>query len=187
MTVDEIFSQISAHMIEGLMVHVQLSDYYGFLGLKGYQECHKYHFYDEACNSRKISEYYIAHYNKLIIDKPIANPDTIPAGWFQHKRSDVSTQTKQSSIQAGFDKWVEWETKTKKTYEVLYKELITLNEVAAACEVKKLIQDVDYELAQAEQKRLELSSIEYDMSDIIMMQDDIKKKYHNKIKELELC
>ena len=29
MTVEEIFSQLAAHMIEGLMVHSQMSDYYG--------------------------------------------------------------------------------------------------------------------------------------------------------------
>ena len=35
MTVEEIFSDLSKHMIEGLMAHSQLSDYFGFLGLEG--------------------------------------------------------------------------------------------------------------------------------------------------------
>lgn len=37
MTVDEIFSQIAGHMVEGLMTHAQLADYYNFLGLRGYE------------------------------------------------------------------------------------------------------------------------------------------------------
>ncbi len=35
MTIEEIFSEISKHMIEGIMIHAQMADYYNFLGLKG--------------------------------------------------------------------------------------------------------------------------------------------------------
>ena len=40
MTVDEIFSKLSGHMIKGLMIHDQMSDYYDFLSLRGYKRCH---------------------------------------------------------------------------------------------------------------------------------------------------
>ena len=70
MTVDQIFSEVSAHMIEGLMIHSQLSDYFNFLGLKGYAKCHKYHFFEESCNYKKLSWYYLTHYNKIIAEKP---------------------------------------------------------------------------------------------------------------------
>ena len=55
MTIDEIFSQLGAHMVEGLMIHSQMSDYFGFLGLKGYQECHKYHYFEENANYRRLN------------------------------------------------------------------------------------------------------------------------------------
>ena len=156
MTVEEIFSQIAAHMIEGLMVHSQLSDYYGFLGLKGYQECHKYHYFAENANYKKIANYYLKHYDKLVLDMPFKNPDVIPESWFKYSRHDVNDVTRKTAIQAGIEKWVNWEKQTKKLYEYYYQELMKLNEVAAAIELRKYIKDVDNELATATQKHLEL-------------------------------
>ena len=57
MTVDEIFNKIAQHMVEGLMVHTQMSDYFNFLSLDGYHKCHEYHFLEESRNFRKISNY----------------------------------------------------------------------------------------------------------------------------------
>ena len=36
--VADIFADISAHQIKGLMIHSQLADYYRFLGLEKYAE-----------------------------------------------------------------------------------------------------------------------------------------------------
>ena len=187
MTIEEIFSQIAAHMVEGLMMHSQMSDYFGFLGLKGYQECHKYHYFEENCNYRKISNYYLCHYNKLILEGSAKNPNIIPESWYKYTRQDVNTPTRKSSIQTGFEKWIKWERDTKKLYEKFYQELMILNEVASAIELKKYIVDVDYELAEAIQKELELKAIDYDMSLIVDLQKEKYEEYADKIKEVNLC
>ena len=62
-----------------------------------------------------------------------------------------------------------------------------LNEVAGAEELKKYILDVDYELAEAEQMHLELLAMNFSMTDIVIAQEDIRKKYHKKMKEITLC
>lgn len=177
MTVEEVFSQFAEHMIEGLMTHSQLSDYFGFIGLDGYQECHKYHYFEENCNYKDLCDYYIHHFNKLIKEKPFKNPNLIPASWYQYNRKDVDANTRKSAIQTAFEKWVDWEKKTKSLYEMLYQELINLNEISAAKKVCQYIEDVDYELAEACQKHLELVSIGYNISDIVLEQEEIKKKY----------
>ena len=187
MTIDEIFSEIVSHMIEGLMVHSQMTDYFGFLGLKGYQKCHKYHYLEESLNYKKIGKYFLEHFDKIPIEKSIPNPQIVPSAWYQHTRQDVSNETKKDSIQAGIIKWVNWEKGTKKLYERLYKELCSIGEQAAAAELEKYIIDVDNELAEATQLHIELSTIDYDLSDIVMEQETILKKYCKKIKEIELC
>ena len=48
MTVEEIFSKVSAHMIKGMMIHDQLASYYDFLNLHGFKRCHDYHYNKEA-------------------------------------------------------------------------------------------------------------------------------------------
>ena len=184
MTVDEIFTALGKHMVEGLMVHTQMSDYFNFLSLKGYHKCHEYHFFEESRNFRKLSGYYLKHYNKLIIDSHPSNPGLIPEDWFKYKRSDVDGATRKAGIQTGFSKWVKWEQDTKTFYEQMHKELMNINEVAAAAELKKYIRDVDEELAKANQKLLELTASNFNISDIIMEQDILYEKYKKKMCEI---
>ena len=40
-SVEDIFANLSAHMIEGLMIHDQMASYYKFLNLRSYAECHE--------------------------------------------------------------------------------------------------------------------------------------------------
>lgn len=186
MTIEEIFARIAQHMIKGLMVHIQLSDYFNFLGLSGYQKCHEYHYYDESKNFRHISDYYLKNFNRFITDSHIANPQVIPESWYKYTRQQVDASTRKTSIQGGFDKWISWETETKKLYQDLYKELLNMNEAAAADEIRCLLLDVSEELKNAQQKQLELKMIDYDISIIAEGQDYIYKKYEKKIEELFL-
>lgn len=186
MTVEEIFSEISKHMIEGVMIHAQMADYYNFLGLKGYSKCHEYHFLSENFNFRKLSWYYLKHFNKLIPELPNDNPHVVPTAWYKYTRPDVDANTRKSGIQAGIERWVTWEHNTKVFYQNMYKELINLNEIAAANEIKKYIVDVDEELAHAQQKHLENKSIDFDIFEIMSKQDELYKKYIKKIKHLDI-
>lgn len=184
MTVAEIFISITKKMVEGLMFHSQLSDFFCFLGLKGYAQCQKYHYFEESCNYKKFGEYYLTHYNKIVAEDRFSNPNVIPKDWGKYTRADVDPSTRKTNIQVGFEKWVSWETEVKQEYEKLYKELINLNEVAAATELQKYITEVDEELASATQKWLELKAMDWNICDIIDEQDHYYKKYSKKIKSL---
>ena len=186
MTVDEIFSQACTHMVEGVMVHLQMSNYFNFLSLKGYYLCHKYHYYEENNNYLRLSNYYLTHYNKIPIDNKINNPQIIPETWYRYTRYNVDNSTRKSSIQQGFEEWVNWERQTKIFYTKLYKELVNINEIAASLELQKYIEDVDFELEEAEQMLLELESLDFNISDIVLEQDKIYKKYRKRIKEISL-
>lgn len=187
MTVPEIFSQVAQRMIEGLMTHSQLADYFGFLGLEGYQKCHIYHYFDENNNYKCIADYYLKHYNKLLLDMPFKNPGIIPENQLQFTRQQVTKDVRKTAIIAGIERQVVQEQDTKKFYESKYNELIQLGEISSAQELNKYIIDVDYELAEAEEIYLELNAIDFDINDIITQQDEIYKKYKKKIKEIELC
>lgn len=184
MTVQEIFSKIGQRSIEGLMTHAQLADYFSFLGVKGYAKCHEYRFFDESASYRKTANYFSSHYHKLLTDEPFNNPNIIPKTWFQHVRSDVSPDTRGNHIKTGFEKWIEWEKGTKTFYEGMYQELMNMGEVAAAAYVAECLDEVSDELAAAMQYWLELVAIDYNMSDIIMEQDHLYKKYSKKLKEI---
>ena len=187
MAIEDIFSQVGQRMIEGLMTHSQLADYFGFLGLNGYQQCHVYHYFDENCNYKKQGDYYLKHYNKLLIDLPFKNPKVVPENQYQYSRQQVSVEVRKAASKTGIDKQVEQERETKKFYEQYYETLISLGEYAAAAELMKYIVDVDFELAEAEQMQLELEAISYEINDIIVEQKALKKEYKKKLKEINLC
>lgn len=185
--VSEIFGQVSNRMIEGLMTHSQLADYFGFLGLEGYQQCHLYHFFEENCNYKKIAEYYLKHYSKILIEKPFKNPNIVPEDWQQYTREQVNNDVRKNAIQVGFEKQINQEIETKKFYEIHYQNLVKESEIAAAEELAKYITDVDYELAEARQEQIKLMGMDYSVLDIMMEQEKEKKKYEKKLKEIKLC
>ena len=186
MTVDEIYSRLSAHMIKGLMTHEQLANYYDFLGLKGYKRCHEYHYLDETCGYRKLCRYFINHHNRLVPYSDVDNPDVIPQSWYRYSRQDVDPNTKSNGVRNGVNIWVDWEKETKHLYEEMYTELINIGEVASAMEIKKFICDVDKELKKAERKQLELKAVDYSLEYIMQCQHDVHEKYKEKMKELEI-
>ena len=167
MEVKDIFSELSAHMIKGLMIHTQLSDYYDFLNLHGYKRCHEYHAILEMKDYECLKRYYIEHYNKLVEEKPIENPDVIPTGWYPYSRQEVDVATKRSAVKSGIERWVTWEKETKDLYQRMYRELMSIGEVAAAKMLSKFIKNVDNELKWAQRKHIELVDADYDMSFII--------------------
>lgn len=190
MTVEEIYRDIAKHMIEGMMMHEQLANYYDFLGLDGYKRCHEYHYMMETCSYRGICRYFINHHNKLIPYEEVENPEVIPENWYNYTRQDVDATTKKNAVRNGLTKWVEWERNTKLFYEQMYKELMDINEVASACKVKCLIMDVDCELKKAERYLLNKAAINYDINSIISEQrskhDKYKKKMEKDIK-VKIC
>lgn len=170
MTIEDIYSTISKHMVKGLMVHEQFANYYDFLGLEGYSKCHEYHYIEELLGHRKLNNYYITHYNKLIPYRRVEDPKIIPESWFNHERKDVDVASKENAIQMGLIKWIDWEKSTKSLYESMYRELIELGDIAGALEISEYIKDVSQEIVDAEQYFLNKEAIRYDLSEIISEQ-----------------
>lgn len=177
MEVNEIFSALSAHFVKGLMIHTQLANYYDFLSLRGYKRCHEYHFKKESCSYRKLNRYYLNHYNKLIEEQRVDDPEIIPESWYKYSRTDVDMQTKKNAVKSGVQRWVAWEKETKEKLQDAYIELLDKNEIATAMFIKKFIKDVDCELKYAERKMLDLMSVDFDMTYILEEQKAIHDKY----------
>lgn len=186
MTVEEIFGKIANHMVEGLMFHSQMAEYYQFLGLDGYSQCHEYHFLCESKSYHKIIIDFINYFNKLLPTSQAENPNVIPRTWYKYIRADVDMSTKRNSVKTGLEKWVSWEKETQNLYQQMYKELINIGEIAAANKVMELIKDVTEELHDAEQYLLNKKSTEYDMVDIIEEQHKNKEEYGIKCRGLFL-
>ena len=189
MTAHEIFAEISSHQITGVMFHEQMADYYDFLGLPGYKRMHEFHYFAESTAMRSVHRYFINHFGKLINFAHPANPAAIPASWFNYGRFDVDPSTKRKAIKEGFSKWRDWEAATKKLYEGFYKSLCDLGEIAAAGKVRQLLDAVDQELKCVERMKLDLDSVDYDLSIIVPCQKAIHDEYAEKQRHIgiDIC
>ena len=183
MTVEEIFSNLSAHMIKGLMIHDQMANYYDFLGLHGFKRCHEYHYHKESTAYRELCGYYINHYSKLVPEKRIEDPNIIPDSWYKYSRQDVDINTKRNAVKEGIEKWVAWERETKKLYQDSYIELLDANEIDAAAFIEKMICDVSRELKHSERKHIYYMSANFDMSVILPEQKCMHDKYKKKLRK----
>ena len=184
MNIQEIFLQLTNHMLEGMMVHEQLANYFAFLVLQGYQCCHEYHHLDETLNYRRLQQYYIEHYNLLLPEPQPTIIQTIPPVWYNIDRQQITIQDKQEGIKKGMLAWQNWEYETKKLYEQSYSNLLSIAEVASAEQIKELIIDVDNELVEVEQMYLSILAIDIDLTVIIPEQKELFKTYSKKIKKI---
>ena len=164
------------------MYHDDFAKAYDFLGLRGYAICHDYHHLEETKSYRHLSHYYASHYHKLLKTENLTQPKIIPEMWHKYTTMDVDTNTKRNSIKDLMTKWVEWERSTKKLYQEMRHELTEIGELAAAQYVDTLILDVSKELRHAERKLIMLETISYDLVSIAEEQDELYKKYKNKIR-----
>ena len=186
MTEKEVFTELRATMVEGMMIHEQLANYYDFLGMKGYKRLHEYQFVEESMMLRKLSRYYINHLNALIPDKQVEDPKAIPDDWYMHIRDDVTPDVKKSAVKTAMTKWVNWEKKVKALMESAHKDLI-MEGKASAMKIKKFLKDVDKEMKCAHRMMLELQAVDFDMIYIIDSQQHIHDKYKEKMEHIGKC
>lgn len=187
MTIEEIFSKIASHMIEGIMIHEQLANYYDFLGLKGCKRCHEYHYFCESAEYRKLQRYFINRYNKLIPEADFKNDSVIPSNWYRYTRQEVDSSTKRNAVKSGLAQWIKWEKETRTLYTEMYKTLEDMQEYVSAEMICHLLKKADKEIKQAERKQLELESVDYDLILITSCQHDMHEKYRHKLEKLVIC
>jgi hypothetical protein len=183
-SVESIFSEINARMIAALMFHDQMSDYFDFLGMKGYKRLHEYQYFSESMERKKINQYYINHHNKLIPNTYSGQVAMIPENWQTANRISVGKSTKQKGIEDGFNQYHDWEAETKSLYEHYSSRLREMGAVADAIMVEKLVEDVDNELKKLERIIVDLISSGYDMVYITESQHGIHDKYKAKMSEI---
>ena len=184
MTIDEIFSKLSAHTIRGMMIHEGMANYYDFLGLHGFKRLHEYHYLCETLMNRKVQRFYINKYNKLIPESAVDSSSVIPESWFKVTRQAVDKSTKRAAVESGMKEWVNWEKETCELYSKMYMELEAKGEIPAAQFLCDMIKAVSKELKKAERMHLKFESTDYDMTYIVESQHWMHEKFKKKAKEI---
>lgn len=177
MTASEIFGRINAHQIEGVMLHSQLAEYFGFLNMCGYQRQQECQAMSEFYEYQNTVLYFVSRFSHLLPESAAKDPEIIPKEWRKYTRQQVDAGTKRKAVRDAFSRWQSWENETKKLYEQAYADLHEIGEVAAAFEVKKLVQSVDCELERVERQRINLECLDYDLAAICAEQDRLLARH----------
>ncbi len=184
MNVEEIYSTLSGHMLEGIMFHEQLRNCFLFLGLNGFAKEHEYHYLEETKNHMALNLYFQLHHRGIIRMREIKVNEIIPDSWYTSQKDDVDPATRAKAIKAAFDKWVKWETETKHLYEKAYLDLLEIQEVASANYISTLVGDVDNELVVAMDRLLEIENVSYDPVHTFEIQNKLETIFSKKIRHL---
>ncbi len=184
MTPIEIFSEIKARQIDGVMFHDELSTLYDFMALRGYKRMHEYQALKEFCEMRGVSRYAVNHLNKMLADSSHSPIRITPTSWKSASRFDMGENDRKAYIKEFFKKWREWEIQTKAFYENKFKELTDGGYIACANKINELIRDVDKELKCLEREFLTISSTGFDMLFIASRQDELHKFYEEQEKAI---
>ena len=184
MTINEIFSKLSTHMIQGMMVHEQLMNSYRFLSLFGYAKCHEYHYLEETIGHIRLLEFVTNRYDFLVPPGRPEDPEIIPEKWYyKERRQSVPAQEKVEAIKATFNEWIRWESETLSLYKAAYQDLFSANELDAANFINEYITDVSRELIYAKNELIAKESMNYDMPSILEEQKDYEKLFSKKIRK----
>lgn len=169
----EVFEKVSAHQVEGMMLHDQMADGFHFLALPGFAHMHEKQFEEESREMRKVKKYFISRMNVLLGEGRPENPHALPKSWMNYTRQQVTTDSKRKAVRELMERWVSWEKETKALYSEACALLTEAGEIAAACMMKGLVRDVDEELCRAEEMQLRLEAVMYDMPTVEQMQGEI--------------
>lgn len=175
MAVSDIFEQISTRQIVALMLHDQLADYFGFLGLRGYQALHEQRYREESAEMRATHRFYLSRFNRLLPAGRPEDPAVLPTSWRGRERAEVDASTRRRAVKDGFERWVSWERGTCQLLSQSARQLLDAGELAAADYVRRLLVDVDEERAEATAMLLELEAVDYDLGVIVPAQATLEK------------
>lgn len=199
----QLYSELINRMKQGLEMHEQLADYYGFLNLPGYQKCHEYQMLCELLEYRKAKDQYMREYNQLVQpvnmmsnmtnmsatnnnSSNVNYTNVIPQNWYTHTRYDVDANTKRNAVKDGFKKWIDYEKDVKQYLMNMGQYLEQKNEREAARKLDHLIDHVEKEIEHAEEKMMALENTNYDMNYILQEQEPLREKYAEKIRQLNM-
>ena len=183
MNIEEIFTKLLEHMAQGIAFHKQAMEYFSFLTLPGYKKCQEYHYYEEISNCRKLYDYYLDNYRRLIKYAAASPQDLINPNMYKYARENINTNDKRATTRTIMKQWVAWETETKQLFEKSYKEI---EDPAAALKILQLLKEVENELRDATNKYIQLETVDYDIIFIEEEQAALHKKYKKKIADLKM-
>lgn len=183
-TYKEIFCDLKADKIKGIMYHEQLRNAFNLLNLGGFKRWQEFRLGKETKELIDTNRFFVEEYGMLIDDSIIDDPKAIPKSWFNIERNSIDTSTIRRAVKDLFEVWCKWEENVRKNLYNYFIELTEIDEIEAANFVNKMICDNDEELKYIKRIKMKLQNVDYDIVYITLIQDKMHDCYKEKMKEI---
>lgn len=183
-TFNEIFADLKADKIKGIMYHEQFRNAFNLLNLGGFKRWQEFRLGKETKELIDINRFFIEEYGMLIDENPISDPKAVPKSWYGVSRMRIDNSTIQKAVRDIFDSWCEWEEEVQSNLEKYFKELTEINEISAANFINELICGNDEELKYIKRVKMKLKNVDYDLVYITLVQDKMHDYYKDKMKDI---
>lgn len=175
-TIQDMYSKVITMQAKNIMNHSNLVCVFSFLNLRGYKAWQEHQLYEEMEENLSLKKYMINHQHRLFKEENTFTNELVPSEVYRMDRMNVSRNDKQCLVRCLFEKWKEWEKETKEVYAACVEWCVD-SQLADSEKFKDLMRGVDKELKEIESHIIKLKDLDYNLLEIIMLQDEIHDKY----------
>lgn len=175
-TIQDMYSKVITMQAKNIMNHSNLVCVFSFLNLRGYKAWQEHQLYEEMEENLSLKKYMINHQHRLFKEENTFTNELVPSEVYRVDRMNVSRNDKQCLVRCLFEKWKEWEEETKEVYAACVEWCVD-SQLADSEKFKDLMRGVDKELKEIETHIIKLKDLDYNLLEIIMLQDEIHDKY----------
>lgn len=179
-------SEINNNYHLALAVHRELGDVFWFLGgaAQGYALWMEYQLLDEGITQRKIKRYIASTYHTFapdILPKSANISEPLLSG---KNRKKLTMDETWKIIKEAFVIYRDWEESALKEYQRIAADILANGDVSTFNFVGDIIRDVKAELVYVQDKVIELTAHNWDMSQIVAEQPDYVERYEYLIRNM---
>lgn len=175
-TVQDMYSKVITMQAKNIMNHANFVCVFSFLNLRGYKAWQEHQLYEEMEENLSLKKYMINHQHRLFKEENTFTNELVPSEIYRMDRMNVSRNDKQCLVRCLFEKWKKWEEETKEVYTACVEWCVD-SQLADSEKFKDLMRGVDKELKEIETHIIKLGDLDYNLLEIIMLQDEIHDKY----------
>lgn len=186
MTCIELYSQVNKRLTTALMMHANMSDYFNFIGLHGFEKMHEHQYHAESIEKRKLNKKVLDAHNKLIPEIGHDKVDVIPSDWYKHTRMDIDDAVLPKFVRTALKTYREWEEETKQLYSDVCHVLFSKGMMVDYNIMNGYLMDVQCELKKLYRLCEQLNGVGYDVVYIVEMQKEVHDEYDEKMKHLKI-
>lgn len=180
----ELLQQISDNYLVACSLHRSLADVFWFIGMQGYAMLNEYQLSDESVEQRRVKRYITTTYHTFTPDKMPKSVNITEPLLKNKNRKLLKMEDSQHVISECFRIHCEWEESSLELYQHIAAQLGSKGEVSAFNFVGEIIKDVKEELVYVTDKIIELSAMNWEMSQIVAEQVDFAERYEYLVNNL---